>query len=110
MSVLFCDRSAVSLPRIGVGGEAEREPGSKQALVTNPCAYRPLIKVGLSRIRSMPSGMRVRIHGGAATIGGSCVEVESRGARLVLDLSVCRLMPGARASRRRSWPVRHLSG
>ena len=36
----------------------------------------------------MSSGMLVRIHGGAATIGGSCVEVESGGARLVLDLGL----------------------
>ena len=30
--------------------------------------------------------MRVRIHRGAHEIGGSCVEVEADGARLVLDV------------------------
>src|SRR5687767_8709481 len=30
--------------------------------------------------------MRVRIHRGAREIGGSCVEVSSRGARLILDV------------------------
>src|SRR4051794_2710222 len=30
--------------------------------------------------------MRARIHRGAAEVGGSCVELESEGERLVLDL------------------------
>jgi Cft2 family RNA processing exonuclease len=32
--------------------------------------------------------MQVRIHRGAAEIGGSCVELESGGARLVLDIGL----------------------
>jgi ribonuclease J len=32
--------------------------------------------------------MRARIHRGANEIGGSCVELESGGARLVLDIGL----------------------
>src|SRR3954467_2053641 len=32
--------------------------------------------------------MKARIHRGAAEIGGSCVELESRGARLLIDLGL----------------------
>ncbi len=32
------------------------------------------------------SGMNVRIHRGAHEVGGNCIELEARGARLVLDL------------------------
>lgn len=32
--------------------------------------------------------MRARIHGGAAEIGASCVELEHDGSRLVLDLGL----------------------
>jgi ribonuclease J len=30
--------------------------------------------------------MRVRIHRGAQEVGGNCIEVESAGARIVLDV------------------------
>ncbi len=33
-------------------------------------------------------GMRARIHRGAAQVGGTCVELESTGARLLLDLGM----------------------
>jgi ribonuclease J len=33
-------------------------------------------------------GLRVRIHRGAQQVGGSCVELESGGQRLLLDLGL----------------------
>ena len=32
--------------------------------------------------------MKVCIHRGAAEVGGSCIEVEAKGARIVLDLGL----------------------
>jgi ribonuclease J len=32
--------------------------------------------------------MRVRIHRGTREIGGTCIELESRGARILLDLGL----------------------
>ena len=32
--------------------------------------------------------MRVRIHRGATQIGGTCIEVEARGSRIVLDIGM----------------------
>ena len=58
--------------------------------------------------------MTVRIHRGAHEIGGSCVEVEADGARLVLDLGrpltakrgeVIPLPEVASLSPTRRWPA-----
>lgn len=59
---------------------------------------RPLIAVA--------GDMRVRIHRGAGEIGGSCVELESAGARLVLDVGKRRPVRGSTWHYRlsRDWP------
>ena len=41
--------------------------------------------------------VRVRIHRGATQIGGTCIEVESRGQRLVLDVGMPLDSPGPEA-------------